>query len=150
MPQLRTNLCYSNYYMKTLVLMMVWLAVGCSGAPDVFKADGWTAEQLAALDRAGRAWCEATKGQCCPTLGDGSSELHGVDGTWTGAPGVHMHRSDGSEIWIDRRYDVETVQYIALHEFGHHCGFNPAITDAHEWFCASGSISPADLKAAGY
>lgn len=96
---------------------------GCAvDTPTVaFSGSDLTAEHRAVTEAAMAAWCDATGGECCPTL-DGSNPIREVDTLprdWTGMTRV---REGWTEIQILRAVtDLDVWYGNVLHELGHAC-----------------------------
>ena len=110
-------------YAGWLGLLAVQLGmIGCSVNEDGFETHGTTARQTELIQQAADAWCIATDGRNCPSVGAGDSDI------WTtpenGAYyGLRRSCPDGrSDIYLVENLEDSHFYSVAVHEFGHHFG----------------------------
>lgn len=105
------------------VIFAALACAACELEPDVWSLEvdaGHPALIACALE----AWCAASDGAQCGSIGEGGSSILDVDapamGEWLG---LHTGRPDGSSrVAIDRTLDDDAYYTTVVHELGHHYG----------------------------
>lgn len=135
------------------------LMAGCELEPDVWTLDVDSGEHGRLIGCALEAWCAASDGRWCGTVGAGSSSIEDVDDLADGAYlGLHTGRSDGSSrVAIVRTLDADIYYTTVVHELGHHygCGHGDGVdgvmhdTEERIWTaCDPAIVTPADVACA--
>lgn len=106
------------------VMFAATLSAGCELEPNVWTLDVDSGEHGRLIGCALEAWCVASEGRLCGTVGEGSSSIADIDDLADGAYlGLHTGRPDGSSrIAIVRTLDEDSYYTTVVHELGHHYG----------------------------